>query len=102
MQLSEKQKRYLRGLGHQLRPVVIIGQKGMREAVMNEVESALLGHELIKVKVKVGEHAQRDAVISEICDSTKATLIQRIGHTALFYRANPKKKKNRIELSIQS
>ena len=98
MQLSEKQKRYLRGLGHQLRPVVTFGQKGMRQAVIDEVELALLSHELIKVKINIGEHSQRDAVVTEICEMTTATLVQRIGNTALYYRPNPKKKKNRIEL----
>ena len=98
MQLSEKQKRYLRGLGHSLHPVVTIGQKGMRQAVMDEVELALLSHELIKVKINIGEHPQRDAVVSRICDATEATLVQRIGNTALYYRPNPKKRKNRIEL----
>lgn len=98
MQLSEKQKRFLRGLGHQLHPIVTIGQKGMREAIMSEIEQALISHELVKVKINISEHAERDAIIVEICETTSAMLVQRIGNTALYYRANPKKKKEPIQL----
>ncbi len=93
MQLSEKQKRFLRGLGHQLHPIVTIGQKGMRETIMSEIEQALTSHELVKIKINIGEHAERDATVAEISEATGAMLVQRIGNTALYYRANPKKKK---------
>ncbi len=98
MQLSEKQKRFLRGLGHQRHPIVTIGQKGMRETVMSEIEQALISHELVKVKINIGEHAERDAAVAKISETTGATLVQRIGNTALYYRANPKTKKEPIQL----
>ena len=98
MQLSEKQKRYLRGLGHQLHPIVTIGQKGMREAIMDEMEIAWLSHELVKVKINIGEHTERDAIVAGISETTNATLVQRIGNTALYFRANPKKKREPIKL----
>lgn len=92
MQLSEKQKRFLRGLGHQLHPIVTVGQKGMREAIVDEIKQALLSHELVKVKINIGEHAERDAIVTNICDTTGAALVQRIGNTALYYRHSQKKK----------
>jgi RNA-binding protein len=98
MQLSEKQKRFLRGLGHQRHPIVTIGQKGMRETIMEEIKQALLTHELVKIKINMGEHSERDAVVAEISEASGAALVQRIGNTALYYRANPKKKKDPIKL----
>lgn len=98
MQLPDKQKRHLRSLGHQLHPVVIIGQKGMRQAIMDEIEIALAAHELIKIKITADDRTQRDQLAAEIATATGASLVQRIGNVALLFRANPEKKKNRIEL----
>ncbi len=92
MQLSEKQKRFLRGLGHQLHPIVTVGQKGMHEAIVDEIKQALLSHELVKVKINISEHSERDAIIANISEATGATVVQRIGNTALYYRHSQKKK----------
>lgn len=97
MNYSENQKKFLRQLGHDLKPVVLIGQNGLHENVMTEVGQALLTHELIKVRAAVGDRDERDACFSTICESTDAALIKRIGHIGLFYRPN-KKRKNPIEL----
>lgn len=96
MTLSESQKKYLRGLGHRLGPVVMIGDKGLGESLLAEFESALDHHELIKVKVRVGDRKARDAMIEELCSKAGAELIQRIGNVALLYRENPEKKKIRL------
>mgnify|MGYP001812752752 FL=1 len=97
MTLSESQKKYLRGLGHALKPVVMIGDAGLTEGVRAELESSLEHHELIKVRVKVGDRGERDRVIMTLCDTGNAELVQRIGNMALLYRENPEKKK-RIQL----
>ena len=86
MLLKEKQKRYLRGLTHQRKPVVIIGGAGLTENVMLEIENALGHHELIKVKINADDRPARRAMIDEIIDKTSSVLIQSIGHTASFYR----------------
>jgi len=96
MTLSESQKKHLRGLGHGLKPVVMIGDAGLTEGVRAEFESSLEHHELIKVRVKVGDREERDRIIMALCDSGKAELVQRIGNMALLYRENPEKK--RIQL----
>jgi RNA-binding protein len=93
MPLTERQKRYLRGLGHQLKPVVMIGDAGLSASVLEEYETTLLHHELIKVRVKVGGRDERDRLIKELCLKGNADLIQRIGNIALLYRSNPDKKK---------
>ena len=93
MTLSEAQKKHLRGLGHQLKPVVMVGEGGLSPSLLEEYETALLHHELIKVSVRVGDRKERDAVIRELCTQGSAELIQRVGNMALIYRENPDKKK---------
>jgi len=96
MTLSESQKKYLRGLGHGLKPVVMVGDSGLTESVRAEFERSLEHHELIKVRVKVGDRDERDRVIASLCDSASAQLVQRIGNVALLYRENPEKKRIRL------
>lgn len=96
--LSESQKKHLRGLGHNLKPVIMVGDAGVTGSLLAEFEATLAHHELIKVRVRVGDRQLRDRVIAELCQSAAADLVQRIGNMALLYRANPEKKKNRIIL----
>lgn len=92
MNLNEHQKKFLRGLGHQLKPLVMVGDAGLSEPVLAEFESTLDHHELIKVRVRVGDREARDAIIGRLCAMSKAELVQRIGNVALLYRPNLKKK----------
>lgn len=92
MTLSEHQKKYLRGLGHQLKPLIMIGDAGLSESVLAEYESTLDHHELIKVRVRVGDRDARDAIIDKLCTGSNAILVQRIGNVALLFRQNLKKK----------
>jgi RNA-binding protein len=92
MQLSETQKRHLRSLGHHLKPVVWIGQHGLKESVLAEIELALDSHELIKVKI-AAERDTRSAIGDEICAKTHATMIHRIGQMIILFRRNEEKPK---------
>lgn len=89
--LTEPQKKLLRQLAHQLRPVLLVGSAGVSDAVVNEAEQALLAHELIKARVRAGERDARDAAIDRLVSATGATLVQRIGNVAVLYRAHPEK-----------
>jgi RNA-binding protein len=89
--LTEKQKHRLRGLGHKLKPVVMIGAAGYTPAVRNELDLSLARHELLKVRVNTGDREARDELIKQLCAETAAQLIQRIGNIALLYRRNPDK-----------
>ncbi len=93
MPLSNPQIRHLRGLAHSLKPVVMVGQHGLRDAVMEEIEIALDFHELVKIKVSAGDRGERDLIIREITDKTTAELVQRIGNMAVLFRRNTKKPK---------
>ena len=97
MALSEAQKKYLRGLGHQLKPVIMIAGAGLSEAVAKEYELAITHHELIKVSVRIGDRTVRGEIIEKLCSDGKTELVQRIGNMALVYRENPEKQK-RIRL----
>lgn len=96
MAFSESQKKYLRGLGHALNPVVMVGDSGLTDTVRAEFESSLEHHELIKIRVKVGDRSERDNIILSLCESANAELVQRIGNMALVYRENPDKKRIRL------
>jgi len=86
MELSERQRKYLRGLGHALNPVLLIGNAGVTAPVIAEAQRALRDHELIKVKFRGAERAARDAGLSELAGATDSVLVHRIGHTALYYK----------------
>ncbi len=91
MTLKESQKKFLRGLGHQLKPTLIIADAGLTEAVLREFETTIAHHELIKVRVRAGDRKNRDAVIADLCKQGAALLITRIGNVALVYRKNEDK-----------
>ncbi|MFT7289224.1 MAG: RNA-binding protein [Halieaceae bacterium] len=78
--------RQLRAIGHHLKPVVTIAGNGLTETVSAELERALTDHELIKVKLAVGSREIRDTLIEQILEERSATLVQRVGNTALLLR----------------
>jgi len=90
MTLTSQQKRYLRGLTHPLHPVVMIGEKGLNENVVAEIEDALAHHELIKIKIRTDRDTRTD-YIKRISEDFGAEKIHVIGQVACFFRRNPKK-----------
>jgi RNA-binding protein len=91
MPLTPAQKRYLRGFAHALKPVVLVGQKGVTPALLGELDGALSHHELVKVKLADDDRESRRASIEAIRAASGAELVQSIGRTASFYRHNPKR-----------
>lgn len=94
--LSNAQKRYLKGLAHHLKPVVMLGDKGLTPAVIAEVERGLDDHELIKVKLNGADRQQRSRDLADISAATGAWAVQRIGHVGVFYRPNPEQPRIRL------
>ena len=94
MTTSSADKKYLRSLGHPLKPVVTVAGNGLTESVVAEIDRALNDHELIKVKLAVGDRQAKQATIKDICQQCNAQLVQAIGHIILLYRKadkpNPK------------
>lgn len=92
MALTNAQIRILRSEAHRLmlKPVVMIGQNGLSENVVNELQQALDHHELIKVRVPAADKQEKNALIESLCQQLQASLIQNIGHVIVIYRASLK------------
>ena len=80
----------IRALAHPLKPVILIGQSGLTDAVVNEIQLALDTHELIKVKIRSTDRQSRKEISATICSTTEAELIQSIGQIIVLYRKNLK------------
>lgn len=89
MDLVGKQKRYLRGLGHTLSPVVMVGHEGMSEAVVAKAVVELDHHELIKVKVLGGGEVGARDMAPALGAATGSAVAQVLGHTILLYKRRP-------------
>ena len=85
--LTNNQKKFLRSKGHSLKPVVMMGQHGLSEGVLAELESSLETHELLKIKVRGDDREDKQRIINEIIDVTNAHLVQVIGNVMVIYRA---------------
>lgn len=81
-------KQSLRAKAHHLKPVILLGAKGLTDAVIAETDIALNAHELIKVKINGAEKADRLVIASTLCEKLAAELVQMIGNTAILYRKN--------------
>lgn len=90
MKLSEKQKKHLRKIGHSLKPIVTIADQGLKETIIQATEEALDFHELIKIRLRVGDRDERNEILETLTRQTNSTIIAKIGFIALIYRKNPK------------
>ena len=81
----------LRQLAHKLKPVIQVGQKGLSDAVIKELDGALTYHELVKIKIAAGDREARSEIIQQAAKATAAEIVQSIGGTATLYRHNPDK-----------
>ena len=88
MPLTNAQLRFLRGHAHALRPVVLVGGKGVTAALLAELEIALVHHELVKLRIDAPDRDAREAIADELVRATRAERVQRIGHTLTLYRRN--------------
>lgn len=85
--LTGAQRRYLRSLAHELNPIVLVGQRGISENLIDNFRQALLDHELVKVKVHGGDEIAE--VAEQLHQETGAQLAQHIGHILVFYKPHP-------------
>ncbi len=92
--LNAKQTAHLRGIAHDRKPIVLMGNKGLTEAVVKETLAALLAHELVKVKLPDADDV--DAVATALARQTNAHLADRIGRMAVLYKQHPDKPRIRL------
>ena len=92
MQITTRQKKFLRARAHPLKVVVTIGAKGLTDAVSEEVALALAKHELIKVKLPADDKGAKQAMLTSLTDHTGAVQVQLIGRVGILYRPADKPK----------
>lgn len=88
MALSSEQKKAYKRIGHHLKPVVIVSENGLTEGVLAELDRALNDHELIKIRITVGDREAKQELIEEVCKASKAELVQVIGKMVILLRRN--------------
>ena len=86
MNLTTKQKQYLKGVAHSLKPVVLLGQHGLTEGVLAEIDLALNHHELIKVRVAGEDRETKQLIAQAILRETGAVQIQMMGNMLTLFR----------------
>jgi RNA-binding protein len=90
--LTGKQVRVLRGLGHHLSPKVMIGRQGITDQIIASAEAVLVTDELIKIKIASSSEVDRQQAAVVIAERTKSSIVQVLGKTILLYRENKEKK----------
>ena len=90
MQLNDKQRKHLRGIAHDLKPIVLVGSSGVSNGLTAELNQTLDHHELVKVKLRVGDREARNLAIAQLLDKTGSALVARIGNTAVLYKRREK------------
>ncbi len=97
--LTSSQRKYLRGLAHNLNPGAIVGHRGVTQSLIQELEVALDGAELIKIKfVDHKDKPVKTDLTREILDATGAMMAGMIGHVVILYRPHRNPEKRRITL----
>ena len=86
--LTSKQRAFLQALAHDKKPVILLGHKGLTDAVVKETQSALLTHELIKARLP---EESLDETAAALAAGAGAELVARLGRVAILYRAHPEK-----------
>jgi RNA-binding protein len=98
-ELKGSQKKYLRGLAHDLNPAAVVGRNGVTETLIREIDQALEAGELIKVKFNdFKEKDQKNSLTLEIAEATRSHVAGMIGHVVILYRQNTDREKQQIKL----
>jgi RNA-binding protein len=92
MTLSNKQKQYLKGLAHSLKPVVQLGNNGLTEGVLAEIDGAIKHHELIKIKIPTDDKEEKILIMDAIVRETGAFKLQTVGHVLVLFKPSDDRK----------
>ena len=95
LDITSQERAALRARAHPLRPVVLVGDKGLTESVIAEIDRNLTAHELIKVKVGGAERDERDAMLDQLCDQLSCAPVHHLGKTLILFRTDTAK--SRVE-----
>ena len=89
LDITSQERSALRAAAHSLRPVVLIGDRGLSDAVLKEIDLNLNAHHLIKVRVAGEEREARTAMLETICDTLSCAIVHHLGKTLIIYRPDP-------------
>ncbi len=95
-QTSKEQKKTLRSIAHERKTIIWVGQQGLSKNILDEADTALDHHELIKIKIRVGDREQCDELTNTLCAKTSAELVQKIGNVITVFRQNKKDPKIKL------
>lgn len=101
MTISTADRKNYRTIAHNLNPVVIVGDKGLTENLLEELNRAIYDHELIKVKIAIGDRDDRSKIIDALVEATKSEIVQSIGKVVVLLKKNPKAKPKLSNLSTR-
>ena len=87
--MTGKERRYLRALAHRLSPVVIVGQRGLSDSVVRQIDGALIDHELIKVRIGSESPIRRDEACEVLSQRTGCAVAGSVGRVLILYRPHP-------------
>ncbi len=94
LDITSQQRRALKSAAHSLKPVVKIGDKGLTESVLKEINLNLNAHELIKVHVAEEDKYDRNQILETICEQLNCAPISHMGRMLVLYRPDPKKQES--------
>ncbi len=98
-ELNTKQKKFLKGLGHSLSPVVTVGKEGLGEKIIKATVLELSRHELIKIKLGKSSPSSKQEAVNLLLPQSESSLVQVIGNTILLFKQNLQMEKDkRIKL----
>jgi len=82
-------RKLLKARAHSLHPILQLGEKGLTDAVIAEIDRALTHHELIKIRAAPLNRDEREVALASICERTSAHPVQHIGKILVVYRPKP-------------
>jgi len=86
--LTAVERKRLKARAHKLEPVVRIGEKGLTDEVIGEIERALKAHELIKLRAAGADRIRLHEILRTICERTAAEPVQQLGKVLVIFRKN--------------
>ena len=96
--LKGSQRKYLRASAHSLKPLVMVGAKGVTPQLIGSVDLALKDHELIKVKFIEFKESKKE-ISAQIAQATQSELVGLIGNIAILYRQHSDPEKRKIQVA---
>lgn len=87
--MTPAERKALKARAHALHPILQLGEKGLTDAVIAEIDRALGAHELIKIRAAPLNRDEREVALASICERTNAQPVQHIGKMLIVYRQKP-------------